>query len=102
MIIFVIVVFAVFKKPTVEYLGIQSDPKFTLNQGAITLGIDFVANLRVNNPNPIGIDVDSIVPTVSITLAVFAFQKEPLTDQGPVVQNHPNLLLTRERSYPFT
>ncbi|KAK3812098.1 MAG: hypothetical protein J3Q66DRAFT_349341 [Benniella sp.] len=62
-IIFVIVVFAVFKKPTVEYLGIQSDPKFTLNQGAITLGIDFVLNLQVNNPNPIGIDVDSIVST---------------------------------------
>ncbi|KAG0235986.1 hypothetical protein B0O80DRAFT_429877 [Mortierella sp. GBAus27b] len=62
-IILVIVAFTVFKKPTVQYLGVDGMPKFTLNQGYTTLGIDFFANVQVNNPNPVGIDIDSITST---------------------------------------
>ncbi|KAF9979679.1 hypothetical protein BGZ65_006194 [Modicella reniformis] len=63
-IILVIVFFAVFKRPTADYLGIRGTPVFSLNQGVTTLGISFIVDLQIKNPNPVGIDVESIVSTV--------------------------------------
>ncbi|KAG0053725.1 hypothetical protein BGZ83_000535 [Gryganskiella cystojenkinii] len=62
-IVLVIVIFTVFKLPTVDYLGLQGDPTFTFNQGNTTLGINLVANIQVQNPNPIGFNFESIVAT---------------------------------------
>ncbi|KAF9114473.1 hypothetical protein BGX27_010703 [Mortierella sp. AM989] len=58
-----IVVFTVFKLPKVNYLGMESDPQFQFNQGDTTLGVKFVANIAVENPNPIGFKFESIVAT---------------------------------------
>ncbi|KAF9914701.1 hypothetical protein BX616_007750 [Lobosporangium transversale] len=62
-IVIVILVFAVFKMPTVDYLGPEGDPIFTFNQGNTTLGLDMVANIQVKNPNPISFNFESIVVT---------------------------------------
>lgn len=69
--IFVILIFGVFKKPTVEYLGVRGTPEFSLNDGATTLGINFIADLQVTNPNPVGIDVESILSTVTCGRPLF-------------------------------
>ncbi|KAK3827558.1 MAG: hypothetical protein J3Q66DRAFT_320564 [Benniella sp.] len=61
-----IVIFTVFKLPSVDYLGMQSEPQFTINQnqGEIaSLAVNFVANIQVKNPNPIGFTFESIVAT---------------------------------------
>ncbi|KAG9323591.1 hypothetical protein KVV02_004841 [Mortierella alpina] len=62
-IVLVIVVFTVFKLPTVDYMGLEGDPVFTLMQGNTTFGVDLVANIQVQNPNPIGFNFESIVAT---------------------------------------
>ncbi|KAF8939539.1 hypothetical protein EDD21DRAFT_366751 [Dissophora ornata] len=58
-----IVIVTMFKMPTVNYLGTQGDPQFAFNQGNTTLAITLVANIEVNNPNPIGFNFESIVAT---------------------------------------
>jgi hypothetical protein len=45
-------------------LGIGGDPRFTINEGTTTLGVSFVANIQVKNPNPLGLNFESIVATV--------------------------------------
>ncbi|KAF9955466.1 hypothetical protein BGZ72_003733 [Mortierella alpina] len=62
-IVLVIVIFTVFKLPTVDYTGLQGDPVFTLMQGNTTFGVDLVANIQVQNPNPIGFNFESIIAT---------------------------------------
>ncbi|KAG0299892.1 hypothetical protein BGZ98_009674 [Dissophora globulifera] len=59
-IVLVILIFAVFKMPTVDYLGMDGDPTFTFNQGNTTLGINLVTNIQVKNPNPIGFSFEYI------------------------------------------
>ncbi|KAF9342430.1 hypothetical protein BGX26_007536, partial [Mortierella sp. AD094] len=59
----VIVVFTVFKLPTVNYLGMTTDPQFQFNQGNTTLAVNFVAQIQVINPNPLGFNFESIVAT---------------------------------------
>ncbi|KAF9095669.1 hypothetical protein BGX27_001223 [Mortierella sp. AM989] len=63
-IIIVIVIFTVFKVPTAQYIGPASDPVFSFNQGNATLAMTMGANIEVNNPNPIGFNVDSIVVNI--------------------------------------
>ncbi|KAF9346593.1 hypothetical protein BGX34_003777 [Mortierella sp. NVP85] len=61
-----IVIFTVFKLPSVDYLGMQSEPQFTFNQDQgeiVSLSVNFVANIQVKNPNPIGFKFESIVAT---------------------------------------
>ncbi|KAI1320698.1 hypothetical protein EDD11_010232 [Mortierella claussenii] len=62
-IVIVILVFAVFKMPTVDYLGVDGDPTYIFNQGNTTFGINMVANIQVKNPNPIGFSFESIKAT---------------------------------------
>ncbi|KAF9428512.1 hypothetical protein BGZ94_002141, partial [Podila epigama] len=62
-IVLAIVIATVFELPTVDYMGPEGNPKFTLNQGNVTLGLDLLANIRVQNPNPIGFNFDSIAVT---------------------------------------
>jgi len=57
-IILVIVIFTVFKVPVVDYMGNVGDPVFTFNKGNTTFGVDMVANIRVQNPNPIGFNFE--------------------------------------------
>ncbi|KAG0340886.1 hypothetical protein BG004_006230 [Podila humilis] len=59
-IILAIVVVTVFKVPTVDYLGPVGDPKFILNEGNVTFGLDMIANIQVQNPNPIGFNFELI------------------------------------------
>ena len=60
----VIVVFTVFKIPTVDYMGLNGEPTFAFNQGNATLAINFVANIQVKNPDPIGFNFEKVVATV--------------------------------------
>ncbi|KAF9351423.1 hypothetical protein BGX26_010576 [Mortierella sp. AD094] len=62
-IIIVILIFTVFKVPSVQYVGPASDPTFSFNQGNTTLAMNMVANIEVDNPNPIGFNFESIVVT---------------------------------------
>ncbi|KAF9968353.1 hypothetical protein BGZ70_004752 [Mortierella alpina] len=62
-VVLVIVVFTVFKLPTVDYTGLEGNPVFTLMQGNTTFGVDLVANIQVQNPNPIGFKFESIIAT---------------------------------------
>ncbi|CAO3563145.1 unnamed protein product [Mortierella alpina] len=62
-VVLVIVVFTVFKLPTVDYTGLEGDPVFTLMQGNTTFGVDLVANIQVQNPNPIGFNFESVIAT---------------------------------------
>ncbi|KAG0204913.1 hypothetical protein BGX28_003292 [Mortierella sp. GBA30] len=62
-IVLAIVVVTVFKLPTVNYLGTENAPQFTYNQGNSTFAINFVANINVTNPNPLGFNFDSITAT---------------------------------------
>ncbi|KAK5827203.1 hypothetical protein F5H01DRAFT_330942 [Linnemannia elongata] len=57
-IILVIVIFTVFKVPVVDYMGTVGDPVFTFNKGNTTFGVDMVANIKVENPNPIGFNFE--------------------------------------------
>ncbi|KAG0093298.1 hypothetical protein BGZ93_004457 [Podila epicladia] len=63
-IILAIVAVTVFKVPTVDYLGPVGDPRFTFNDGNVTLGLDMVANIQVQNPNPVGFNFELIAITV--------------------------------------
>ncbi|KAF9310669.1 hypothetical protein BG003_008307 [Podila horticola] len=62
-IILAIVAVTVFKIPTVDYLGPVGDPQFMFNQGNVTLGLDMVANIQVQNPNPVGFSFEMIAIT---------------------------------------
>ncbi|KAF8985687.1 hypothetical protein BGZ52_010241 [Haplosporangium bisporale] len=62
-IILAIVAVTVFKIPTIDYLGPQGNPQFTINQGNVTLGLNMVANIQVVNPNPIGFNFELIAIT---------------------------------------
>ncbi|KAG0248338.1 hypothetical protein BG011_000182 [Mortierella polycephala] len=62
-IVLVIVFFTVFKMPTVDYQGTKGDPDYMFNDGLTTFGVDLIANIQVQNPNPIGFKFESIVAT---------------------------------------
>ncbi|KAF9585900.1 hypothetical protein BGW38_000171 [Lunasporangiospora selenospora] len=49
------VLYTVFSIPKVEFQNLVGSPEFTFNDGNTTLGVHLVANLTVNNPNPIGV-----------------------------------------------
>ncbi|KAG0287849.1 hypothetical protein BGZ96_008287 [Linnemannia gamsii] len=57
-IILVIIIFTVFKIPVVDYMGTVGDPVFTFNKGNTTFGVDMVASIQVQNPNPIGFNFE--------------------------------------------
>ncbi|KAF9976339.1 hypothetical protein BGZ73_008769 [Actinomortierella ambigua] len=54
-----IVIVTVFKLPQVDFLGMQGEPQFTFHQGN-TFAASMTANIRVQNPNPIGFTFDQI------------------------------------------
>ncbi|KAG0243408.1 hypothetical protein B0O80DRAFT_450024 [Mortierella sp. GBAus27b] len=62
-IVIAILVFTLFKLPSVNYQGMQTEPTFQFNQGDTTLAVSFVANIQVVNPNPIGFKFESITAT---------------------------------------
>ncbi|KAG0039827.1 hypothetical protein BGZ82_006529 [Podila clonocystis] len=62
-IILAIVAVTVFKIPTVDYLGPVGNPQFIFNQGNVTMGLDMVANIQVQNPNPVGFNFELIAIT---------------------------------------
>ncbi|KAG0225061.1 hypothetical protein BGW42_004692 [Actinomortierella wolfii] len=55
-----IVIVTVFKLPKVEFMGMSGDPQFTFNQGGNTFTATMEANIRVENPNPIGFNFEKI------------------------------------------
>ncbi|KAF9974332.1 hypothetical protein BGZ65_008792, partial [Modicella reniformis] len=58
-----IVIFTMFKLPTVKYLDMEAEPQFTFNQGETMLAVSLVANIEVTNPNPIGFNFEAITAT---------------------------------------
>ncbi|KAG0044017.1 hypothetical protein BGZ83_010741 [Gryganskiella cystojenkinii] len=60
-IVLAIVIVTVFKLPTVDYKGTQTDPKFTVDTTG--LSVNLTALIDVTNPNPIGFNFESIVAT---------------------------------------
>ncbi|KAF9300192.1 hypothetical protein BGZ74_008207 [Mortierella antarctica] len=64
-----IVIFTVFKLPTVNYKGTDGEPQFLINQGSTTFGVNITAIIEVVNPNPIGFHFESIVATAYYPVA---------------------------------
>ncbi|KAG0004924.1 hypothetical protein BGZ80_002164 [Entomortierella chlamydospora] len=54
-IIIVILIFTIFKTPTVQYIGAANTPTFSFDKGNATLAMSMLANIQVNNTNPIGL-----------------------------------------------
>ncbi|KAF9429117.1 hypothetical protein BGZ76_001791 [Entomortierella beljakovae] len=107
-IVIVILIFTVFKIPTVEYKGPGSDPEFSFNTGNVTMGMNMIADIEVNNPNPIGFTLDTIdvtvyIPNYAPSIGGGVLHKAAFPSKGVTLLHFPlNITYDRSQDPGFT